>query len=364
MRFKCEPETLGKVLSSLNRTVYTRGILTALSHVLCDVNDQNVQFSATDLAHFVRITMDATDLEPGGVLIPAQLFSEFVNACGDGEIIAQLEGNVLQLITPTHKARLNCMATDQFPQIPPQYTEALTQVNAAEFAEMIHKVEHAAAKDEVRQILMGILVKATPDGVEMVTADGYRLAWCRGDRPWGDGEFSVLVPAASMREWARLCSEGNMTIAVQEDRQVQFNAPCVQMTAQLIAGHFPDYTAIIPNAHDVSVQVDTKQLARAVHVAHLFARDSDNTVKFEVGENELMVSAVSAETGESVTKLDATTTGGPLAIAFNSRYVLDALGTIGTRDTVIEMTTVNRPGVFRPCDDSQQLMVIMPMQLG
>jgi DNA polymerase-3 subunit beta len=79
---------------------------------------------------------------------------------------------------------------------------------------------------------------------------------------------------------------------------------------------------------------------------------------------ELEISAMSEETGKNETLVEATVDGGGVLIAFNVKFLREALEVIKTPNVAIEMSAANAPGVLRPVGDEQFLHVIMPMHLG
>ena len=48
-------------------------------------------------------------------------------------------------------------------------------------------------------------------------------------------------------------------------------------------------------------------------------------------------------------------------IAFNSRYLQDALAVLERGKVVMETTTPSAPGVFKPIDSDDYIHVVMPM---
>jgi DNA polymerase-3 subunit beta len=105
-------------------------------------------------------------------------------------------------------------------------------------------------------------------------------------------------------------------------------------------------------------------------VAFLFARDSANIIRLnivpgsELSPGQLIVAATSAELGDNVTELDASIEGEEVEIAFNARYLIDALSAIGTAETILDTSSSSSPGVLRPVDDDGFLCVIMPMHIS
>jgi DNA polymerase-3 subunit beta len=78
----------------------------------------------------------------------------------------------------------------------------------------------------------------------------------------------------------------------------------------------------------------------------------------------LELAAQSAETGSNEAKVDATIEGGSMEVAFNVKYLLDALNVINTQNVALETSSSTAPGVLRPVGRDDFLYVVMPMRLG
>jgi len=76
------------------------------------------------------------------------------------------------------------------------------------------------------------------------------------------------------------------------------------------------------------------------------------------------ISAQSEETGSNETVVAATIEGVGLLIAFNVKYLREALEVIKSPNVILETSAANAPGVLRPVGDDAFLHVIMPMHLG
>ena len=92
----------------------------------------------------------------------------------------------------------------------------------------------------------------------------------------------------------------------------------------------------------------------------------DATRSVSTGENSGFRRATSAEAGDNVSELDALVEGEPLEIAFNVRYLIEAVSVIDTPQAVLETTRPDRPGLFRPVGAGPEefVHVIMPMQFN
>ena len=75
------------------------------------------------------------------------------------------------------------------------------------------------------------------------------------------------------------------------------------------------------------------------------------------------MSAYSPDFGEAEEQIEVPYTGEELTIGFNSRYVLDALGSQSTEQVVLELKDGLSPGIIKSFEEDGALCVIMPMRI-
>jgi DNA polymerase-3 subunit beta len=240
---------------------------------------------------------------------------------------------------------------------------------------MIDQVVFAAATDESRPILTGVLVQFDEDSMTMAAADGFRLSVKATPLSQYAGEpTEVIIPARALMELSRISADQEQPVEViitPARKQILFHLQSIDLVSQLIEGKFPDYNQIIPKGYATRTILETSSFLKAARVSHLFARDSANIIKLEVipAGDELMngqitLVATSAELGDNVADVDASIEGEPLEIAFNAKYLIDVLSVIESPQVALETTAASSPGVIRPIGDDQFTHVIMPMHIS
>jgi DNA polymerase III subunit beta len=118
--------------------------------------------------------------------------------------------------------------------------------------------------------------------------------------------------------------------------------------------------------------LNTSEFLRATRAASVFARDNSMIVKLQVapGPEELApghvnVTATAVEVGDNAGEIDASVEGGEIEIAFNGRYLRDALEALDSPQVGLEISGKSLPGVLKPVGDKNgYLYVIMPMQIS
>ena len=370
-------ENLAHGLGIVSRAVSPRSTLPVLSNILVASDEGRLRLSATNLELGITCRITARIEQEGSTTVPARTFSDLVNTLPGDQVLLSLDTKTqtLNVRGGTSTNDIKCIDAQEFPPLPVPDLEGAVQLNVAEFREMIQQVAFAASTDEARPVLMGVLVQVDKDKLTMAAADGFRLSVRKAvlSAP-ASAPLTAIIPAKALTELARVASDGEETIymIVPKGRgQVVFRVKDVEVVSQLIDGTFPDYQQIIPRKYTSRTLVSTASLVKACKQAEIFAREGSNVARLNIksanGElqpSEVEISATSEETGKNETIVEATVDGSGVLIAFNVKFLREALEVIKTPNVALETSAPNAPGVVRPVGDEQFLHVIMPMHLG
>lgn len=370
-------ENLARGLGTVSKAVSPRSTLPVLANVLIASDEGRLRLSATNLEMGITCWIPARIDEEGSTTIPARTFSDLVGTLPGDQVMLKLDPSTqtLNMRSGTSTNDIKCIDAQEFPPMPVPDFDGAVQINVGDFREMIHQVAFAASSDEARPVLMGVLVQVDKDKLTMAAADGFRLSVRKAvlSSP-APTPISAIVPAQALKELARVATDGEEPIYMVLPKgrgQVVFRVKDVEVVSQLIDGTFPDYQQIIPRSYKSRTLVSTSSLLKACKQAEIFAREGSNVARFNIksaqGEmqpSEVEISATSEETGKNETIVEATVDGSGLLIAFNVKFLREALEVIRTPNVALETSAPNAPGVVKPVGDDQFLHVIMPMHLG
>ncbi len=381
MRVSCLQENLAKGLSIVGRAVATRSTLPVLSNVMLATDGPRLKLSATNLEIGIVCWIGAKVEEDGSITVPARLLTDFVNSLPPERIDMELtvRTQTLNLKCARFEANIKGIDAQEFPLIPTAGESANQQIgkislDPSMLRQMIEQVVFAAATDESRPILTGVLARLHDTQLTLAAADGFRLSVRTAHLPEPVPEpATVIIPARALSELARICGEQEQPIEVTitpARNQVLFHTANVDLVSQLIEGNFPDYHQIIPKSYTTRTVVSTSDFLKAVKTANIFARDAANIVRLEIlpgGElapGRVILMATSAEVGDNVGEIDAMIEGEELEIAFNARYLIDVLSVVDAAQVALETTSPSSPGVIRPVGSEDFTHVIMPMHIS
>ncbi|RJP51352.1 MAG: DNA polymerase III subunit beta [Anaerolineaceae bacterium] len=368
-------ENIARGLSIVSRAVSPRSTLPVLANVLIATDEGRLRLSATNLEMGITCWIPARIDTDGSTTVPSRTFSDLINALPGEQVqlILNAQTQNLHVQSGASNNDIKCIDAQEFPPLPVPDMEGAIQLNVADFKEMIHQVAFAASTDEARPVLMGVLMLVEKDKVTMAAADGFRLSVRKAvlSSPAAH-PFNAIIPARALSELARVAGDGEEMIYMVAPKgrcQVVFRVKDVELVTQLIDGAFPDYQQIIPRGYKSRTLVSTASLLKACKQAEIFAREGSNVARLDIksangGSGEVEISATSEETGKNETIVEATVDGSGVLIAFNVKFLREALEVIKSPNVALETSAANAPGVVRPVGDDDFLHVIMPMHLG
>jgi DNA polymerase-3 subunit beta len=372
MKLSCLQENLNRGLNIVQRAVAVRTTLPITSNVLLATDQSRLKLVATNLEMALSCWIGAKVEEEGAITVPAKLLTEFVASlpADKVEIALAPKTKTLSLKCARFEARISGVDAADFPPVPKVDDGVITKVETEAFRQAVRQVVFAAAVEESRPVLTGVDATFEDNMLTLAAADGFRLAVFK--LPLANKvsqKAEVIIPARTLAEVERLATdEEPVEILVNPNKsQVLFRLKNIELVSQLVQGTFPKYGQLIPQSFATRVVVDVQQFLRATKTAAIFARDGSGIVRLiitpggEMTTGKLTVSARSEEVGDDVGDIDAMTEGPEAKIAFNGKYMIDALSVIKESQVALEVTTPSSPGVLKPVGTDNYIHVVMPM---
>jgi len=373
MKLSCLQENLSKGLSIVGRAVATRSTLPITNNVLLTTEDSKLKLAATNLEIAISCWMDAKVTERGAITVPARLLTDFVNSLPEDTIDIALspKTKTVELKCARFAGRINGVDADEFPPIPSIGDGVTTKIDVEALRAAIAQVAFAAATEETRPVLTGILCEFEGKHLTMVAADGFRLAVHKASLAQPVAERTdVIIPARALNEVQRLIADQDEPVEVTINpgkSQVLFRMKDVEVVSQLIQGTFPNYNQLIPERYTTRAEMALADFTKATKTASIFAREGSAIVRLLVTPGEgkkpgkIELSARAEEVGDNTGEVDAVVEGEESKIAFNSKYLSEVLGVLHTERVGLETTSPSSPGVLRPVGDDKYIHVVMPM---
>lgn len=376
MKLSCLQENLSKALSIVGRAVATTTTLPIAKNILIATDQSRLKLAATNLEIAISCWIGAKIEKEGAITLPARYLTDFVNSLPNERIDMILNKSVLEIVCGRYDAKINGLAAEDFPPIPNVEDGVKTSIEAEVLKQGITQVAFAAATEESRPVLTGVLAEFEEAKVTLAAADGFRLAVYKAATLEQVKErVGVIIPAKTLNELSRFITESEEPVVIvinKQKSQAIFKVKAkenkdIHLVTQLIQGNFPNYAQLIPQSYETRAVMDVSEFLRATKMASVFARDGSGIVRLiitpgsDVTSGKVEITAKAEEIGDNRSDIDAMIDGNPAKIAFNARYLTDVLSVVRQKQVALETTSPSSPGVIRPVGIDNYVHVVMPM---
>jgi len=366
MKFSILQQDLWPALQAVSRSCGMRSQLPVLGNILLQTDKGRLKLAATNLEIGVVKTLKAEVIEDGEVTVPAKILVETVVNLPGEELNFSANSTQLEISSTSFSSTFNGIPAVEFPTIPLSGKQTII-VNPNIFKTSLPQITFAAAVDDGRPILTGILTEIKDKKLQLIATDGYRLAH-KIIPIEEESDFKALIPRKTFEEIIRLLSEeetDKVEVVISEDKnQVIFIFANTQLSSRLIEGQFPNWERIIPKEVKARIIVERVTLLKAVKLASVFARSDANIIKLENKPGKIVLSSQAKELGSQTKEIDAQTEGEEIIIAFNAKFLQDALSAFNSSQLIMELSGNLSAAVIKPMGEEGLQYIVMPVNLS
>jgi len=356
-------ENLSRGLNIVGRMIKQRATLPVLSNIMLATDKGRLKLISTDLESAITCWIGAKIDEEGAVTIPARTIIDYLTSTSDETIKLDARGADIHIISAHHQATIKGIEAGEFPVIPEVKGDVALKFESSQLKQAIFSTSIAAALDETRPVLAGLYFKGRVNSLHIVETDSYRLAEYKIEAPKLPASIDVIIPSRTALELARVLPDDESEVAFSVgENQAEFRLKDVNFLSRQIEGAFPDYEQIIPKEFVYKFEASKQELSEAIKSASVFARDAGNSLKLDASTGQIVVSAAAAQVGDAKAKLAVESSGSPLAVAFNAKYIMDAVTAIDAEMINFELSGALNPGLIWSKSKPNYRYVIMPLR--
>ena len=367
MKVTIEKAELQKKLSDIQNIVEKKNTMPILSHFLLVAEKGGAYITATDLETAFKEPLMLTVATEGKLCIPAKKLFEIVREV-DGDIVLESSDEKwLKVKSGKSHFRLACLSHDEFPVWPalPDDTDKM-EIDSLLLLEMIDKTLYSAGESDTRYVLNGLLFNIKPDGtLTVVGTDGHRLALSTKTLTSKlKEEKRIIFSRKSLAELRRFLDDEAKTVKIAIGKNhILFEMDKIQFLTRLIEGTYPNYEQVIPSATNKTIGIDRIALMKSLRRVSVMSKERSSAVRVDIETNTMAISASNPDLGEAKDELTVEYAGEPITLAFNARYILDALNVMTSDGITIKLNEPLSPTLIMENGKDDYQYVVMPMRL-
>lgn len=350
MKITFDKEVLVEALTPAMSAVSDRNTIAAIEGILFTTDGQDrVILSSYDLEKGYRTAVQAEVEEPGSFIINAGKLFRMVRMMPENEVTIEVNDKFqAKIISGNSVFALSALPGGDFPSLPDLNGDKGVSIGQGMLKKMISQVFHAIAVSDPRPIFCGAYFRLTPGKVRVVACDRNRLALREKDSSLSmenEQGVSFIVPGKTLMELQKMLSqdEEEQVVIAFGRKHVIFHMGDSLFFSRLIDGEYIDYLSVIPKGNDIKVVIDRRDLVESLERVSLVTDDKSvgqirGHVKCVFEEGLLKVSSSSSVSSVN-DEVEIEKTGKDITIAFNCKYLLDALRAISDDKVKISLST-------------------------
>lgn len=368
MQFTAIKENLVAALALVQKAMNTKNTIPILSGIHLKAEHGILTLTTTDSDLRIVASLPVEVIEPGDTVVQGKAFTDLVRRLPDTKILFEKTSkNGEDKMTVRYgdaRATMNGWPGIDYPTLPEPRSEAHLRMEGAAFKRAVGLTSFAVNADEIRPVFTGLLMEIRGQEMTVVGTDSFRLA--KLDCPINNvdgGDLRLVIPVRALSEVARMATDGEMIDMYASDERVRFVLEGAELSVNLIRGEYPPYQRVIPSGHETFIKLERESFAASIDRATLFSQEQDGTsVVRLILENTNLHIHTESEYGEVNEHLPVYHEGEGVDIAFNARFLSDAMKAMRFDAFDVSMNGALGPAVFRPQSRDDYLYLLLPLR--
>jgi DNA polymerase-3 subunit beta len=354
-------------LSVVCGIIERRHTLPILSNVLIERRGKALSFLATDIEIQIsaRAELDGSG-EAHAVTVGARKLVDILRALPeDAEVTLQVQDKRMQVKAGKSRFSLQTLPAEDFPRLAaPAGESARFALPQKALRKLLGLVQYAMAQQDIRYYLNGLLVLIEDRQLRLVATDGHRLAYASLPLETPLPRLEVILPRKTVLELSKLLGDDADEVGVEiSASQAAFEFGGVTLVSKLVDGKFPDFTRVIPTAHQNKLSIERESLRQALLRAAILSNEKFRGVRWVLGTDSLRIVSSNAEQEEAEETLDVAYRGDALDIGFNVNYLLDVLNNVAATQVECSFGDAGSSALLCFPAEADFKYVVMPMRI-
>lgn len=368
MRIYCNQEILLNSIHIVLKACSAKTTLPILECILLKASNNQLTLVGNNLELGIESIVDNVEIqEEGSIALEAKIFSEIIRKMSGETIEISSNENFMTTITSgKSKFQIAGQCGNDFPALPDVEMVGGCMLSQNALKEMIRQTIFSVAQDETRPVFTGEMLQIKDQDLNMVSVDGYRISYRKMQLSIENKEMQVVIPGKTLGEMIKILSseEEDQVTVYLEDKHVLFDLGNSKVVSRLLEGEFLKYEQVFSSDYETKVLVNTKDFLMSIERAALISREGKkNPIKIEIDADKMVITS-NTELGTAREELDIELEGKELVIAFNPKYLIDALKVIEDEQITLYFISSLTPCIIKPKEGQHYQYLILPIRVN
>ncbi|MCL2077063.1 MAG: DNA polymerase III subunit beta [Oscillospiraceae bacterium] len=383
MKFSADKNILAEAVISASKACAVKTAFSALDGVLLNLKGNELTVTGYDLETGITVNIKVDGELDGDIIVESRIFSDMIRKMPENaKITVEVKENE-KVSVFYGKIKLNIQGTkaENFPNIIELSENVSFTMKEKVLKNMLSQIDHAIARKDINPALMGARFDIENNLLYIVASDAVRLALRKEKLEFDDMGF--IVPEKTVVELTRNLSdsdEDDVKIVIDRN-QICFSKENYAIFSRLLDGKFVEYKKLIESKGNREFTINAREFTDSLERSLLFINDRfKSPVVCEIdeaksciflscrtglGEFDEEISVTKAKLREGFSQNADGAQKKNFSVAFNPRFMIDALRNSHCDEVRLEFMTELAPIKIMPPDDSNDdvMFIVVPVRL-
>ena len=365
MKLQFQKSALLNGISIVSKAIPAKTTMSILECILIDADADQIKLTSNDMELGIETRVEGSILERGKIALDAKLFYEIIRKLPDGEApVIITSDNKFNTTIQCESALFNIPGRDgeEFSYLP--YIERDQSITLSQFTlkEAIRQTIFSISPNDSNKMMAGELLEVKENILKVVSLDGHRISIRNIALKESYESHKVIVPGKTLSEISKILS-GDNEKEVQiffSKNHILFEFDDTMVVSRLIDGEYFKIDHMLSSDYETRVKVNKREFMDSIDRSMILIRDSDRKPIILNVEDSNVNLKVRSTIGSMNADVSAYKAGKDIMIAFNPKFLLDALRVIDDEEVELYMMNPKSP-CFIKDEEGTYIYLILPV---
>lgn len=366
MKIICRKSDLLNSVNIAMKAVPAKSTMPILECIVIEATQGAIKLTANDMELGIETLVKGEVVQSGVIAMNAKLFSEIIRKLPDNDVTIETDEKFLAHIR-CEKAKFDIAgkSNEEFPLIPKIERDCSIQLSQFSLKEIIRQTVFSISDNESNKIMTGELFEVNEDELKVVSLDGHRISIRKLKLKESYAPLKVIVPGKTLNEISKILS-GGMEDEVNiffTNKHIVFEFDDTMVLSRLIEGEYFKIEQMLSKDYETKLSINKKEFLSCIDRASLLVKESDKKPIIIKVSDEGMELQIRSDIGSMKEEIDITKEGKDILIAFNPRFLMDALRVIDEEEVAIYLFNPKAP-CFIKDEEETYIYLILPVNFN
>jgi len=347
------------------KAIPSKTTMSILECILIDATAGEIKLTGNDMELGIETKVEGDILEKGKIALEAKLFYEIIRRLPESESKVTITSDErFNTIIECENSVFNIQGRDgdEFSYLP--FIEKDNYICLTQFTlkETIRQTLFSIAQNDSNKMMAGELLEVKDDVLKVVSLDGHRISIRNIKLKDHYADVKVIVPGKTLSEISKILSGDNEKeiLIYFSKNHILFEFDDTIVISRLIEGDYFRIDHMLSNDYDTQVKINKRDFMDNIDRAMILIRDIDRKPIILNVEDHNVNMKVKSSFGSMNADVLAHKTGKDIMIAFNPKFLLDALRVIDDEEVDLYMMNPKSP-CFIKDEEGSYIYLILPV---